>query len=227
MGERPTVFVVDDDDSVRRGLERLLQTKGYRTVSFASAEEFLREKVDHQVACLVLDVNLPGLNGLELQNWLSQRGILLPIIFITGHGDVPMAVRAVKSGAASFLVKPFSEKALVTEIEEALAICRRKFQEHSETASIQRYYGTLTAREREILAFVVSGKLNKQTASDLGIVENTVKVHRRRVMRKMHAESVAELVVMAQKLQLLPDHQLHGQAVQLFSPSVAQIRLGS
>jgi FixJ family two-component response regulator len=225
MGDRPTVFVVDDDDSVRRGLERLLQAKGYRAVCFASAEEFLREKLDQQVACLVLDVNLPGLNGLELQNWLSQQGILLPIIFITGHGDIPMAVRAVKSGATSFLIKPFSEKALVTEIDDALAICRRKFQEHSEAAGIQRYYDTLTAREREILSFVVSGKLNKQTASDLGIVENTVKVHRRRVMRKMHAESVAELVVMAQKLQLLPDHQLHGPVVrELFSSSIAQIR---
>ena len=208
IGERPAVFVVDDDHSVRRGLERLLKLRGYRVESFASAEEFLLEKITAPVACLVLDVNLPGLNGLDLQNFLAQQGILLPIVFITGHGDIPTAVRAVKSGAISYLTKPFGEMELVAEIENAFAVCRNEFQQRSEIANIQQRYATLTERESEILSFVVSGKLNKQTAYELGIVENTVKVHRRRVMRKMHAESVAELVVMTQKLNLPPQpHQ--------------------
>lgn len=202
MGDRPTVYVVDDDHSVRKGLDRLLRLKGYRVESFASAEEFLKEEITAQVACLVLDVNLPGLNGLDVQMLLMQQGLLLPIVFITGHGDIPMAVRAVKSGAISFLTKPFGEAELVAEIENAFSLCRNQFQERSEVANIQQRYSTLTERESEILSFVVSGKLNKQTAFELGIVENTVKVHRRRVMKKMHAESVAELVVMTQKLHL-------------------------
>ena len=201
--DRPTVFVVDDDNSVRKGLDRLLKLRGYRVESFASAEEFLQEDIHAPVACLVLDMNLPGLNGLDVQNFLMQRGNMLPIVFITGHGDIPTAVRAIKSGAISFLTKPFGEAELVTEIENAFAICRNEFQQRSEVADIQHRYATLTERESEILSFVVSGKLNKQTAYELGIVENTVKVHRRRVMRKMHAESVAELVVMTQKLNLV------------------------
>lgn len=207
IGDRPTVFVVDDDHSVRKGLERLLRLRGYQVQSFASAEEFLREKMNPQVACLVLDINLPGLNGLDVQNFLLQQGILLPIVFITGHGDIPTAVRAVKSGAVSFLTKPVGEAELVCEIENAFDLCRNQLQQRSEIANIQQRYSTLTERETEILSFVVSGKLNKQTASELGIVENTVKVHRRRVMRKMRAESVAELVVMTQKLNL-PAHRL-------------------
>lgn len=210
MGDRPTVFVVDDDHSVRKGLDRLLRLKGYRVDSFASAEEFLQEDITAPVACLVLDVNLPGLNGLDVQRLLMQQGQLLPIVFITGHGDIPMAVQAVKSGAISFLTKPFGETELVAEIENAFALCRNQFQQRSEIADIQQRYATLTERESEILSFVVSGKLNKQTAFELGIVENTVKVHRRRVMKKMHAESVAELVVMTQKLHLpQPAHRLH------------------
>ncbi len=202
IGDRPTVFVVDDDHSVRKGLDRLLKLKGYRVESFASAEEFLQEQMSAKIACLVLDINLPGLNGLDVQNYLLKQGILLPIIFITGHGDIPTAVRAVKSGAIGFLTKPFGETELVTEIENAFALCRNEFQQRSEIADIQHRYSTLTERESEILSFVVTGRLNKQTAYELGIVENTVKVHRRRVMRKMHAESVAELVVMSQKLNL-------------------------
>lgn len=202
IGDKPTVFVVDDDRSVRKGLERLLRLKGYQVESFASAEEFLQEEINAQIACLVLDINLPGLNGLDVQNFLLKQGILLPIVFITGHGDIPTAVRAVKSGAVSFLTKPFGEAELISEIENAFTLCRNELQQRSEIAHIQQRYATLTERESEILSFVVSGKLNKQTASELGIVENTVKVHRRRVMRKMHAESVAELVVMTQKLNL-------------------------
>ena len=206
MGDRPTVFVVDDDQSVRKGLGRLLQMRGYRVASFASAEEFLEEKLDPRIACLILDISLPGLNGFELQNRLSQRRIFLPIVFVTGHGDIPMAVRAIRSGAISFLTKPFSERELVVEVEKALTAYGRESQERSEVAAIQQCYSTLTARESEVLSFVISGKLNKQTAAELGIVENTVKVHRRRVMKKMHAESVPELVVMAQKINLLQMH---------------------
>ena len=206
MGDRPTVFVVDDDQSVRKGLGRLLQLRGYRVASFASAEEFLEEKLDLRTACLILDVALPGLNGFELQNRLSQLRIFLPIVFVTGHGDIPMAVQAIKSGAISFLTKPFRERDLVVEVEKALTAYGRESQERSEIAAIQQRYTTLTARESEVLSFVISGKLNKQTAGELGIVENTVKVHRRRVMKKMHAESVPELVIMAQKLNLLPSH---------------------
>jgi FixJ family two-component response regulator len=208
MIERPTVFVVDDDDSVRRGLERLLKLRGYRVESFASAEDFLRQKIDYKVVCLVLDVTLPGINGLDVQNFLLRQGILVPIIFITGRADIPTAVRAVKSGAVNFLTKPFGEAELVIEIENAFAICRREMEERSEVTAIRHRYATLTERESEILSFVVSGRLNKQTASELGIVENTVKVHRRRVMRKMHAESLAELVMMTQKLNLSPQTQL-------------------
>jgi len=210
IGERPTVFVVDDDHSVRKGLDRLLKLKGYRVESFASAEEFLQEQMSAKIACLVLDINLPGLNGLDVQNYLLKQGILLPIIFITGHGDIPTAVRAVKSGAIGFLTKPFGEIELVAEIENAFALCRNELQQRTEIADIQHRYSTLTERETEILSFVITGKLNKQTAYELGIVENTVKVHRRRVMRKMHAESVAELVVMSQKLNL-PSQQTRVQ----------------
>jgi FixJ family two-component response regulator len=201
-GERPIVFVVDDDRSVRIGLDRLLKFNGYRVDSFASAEEFLQVKSIPPVACLVLDVNLPGLNGMDVQVLLSRQGSLLPIIFITGHGDIPTAVHAVKSGAVSFLTKPFRESELLTEIESSFTLCRNEFQQRSEIADIHRRYATLTKRETEIFSFVVTGRLNKQTASELGIVENTVKVHRRRVMRKMHAESVAGLVLMSEKLKL-------------------------
>lgn len=202
-GDRPTVFVVDDDRSVRTGLDRLLKVNGYRVESFASAEEFLQVKSDPLIACLILDVNLPGLNGMDVQLLLSQRRSMLPIVFITGHGDIPTAVHAVKSGAISFLTKPFRESELLNEIENAFALCRNEFQHRSEIADIHQRYASLTKREAEIFSFVVSGKLNKQTASELGIVENTVKVHRRRVMRKMHAESVAGLVLMSEKLKTM------------------------
>jgi FixJ family two-component response regulator len=200
--DRPIVFVVDDDDSVRKALDRLLRIKGYRVATFASAEEFLGEPLEMAVGCLVLDLQLPGLDGLELQKSLFERGVSLPIVFVTGHGTIPTAIRAVKSGAMGFLTKPFSETELIVEIENALAVCRNQFAERAELERIRQCFGTLTKRESQILSFVVTGKLNKQTAAELGIVTNTVKVHRRRVMRKMHAESLADLVVMAQKIGL-------------------------
>ena len=210
--DRPTVFVVDDDDSLRKALDRLLRIKGYRVVTFASAEEFLGESLEMQIGCLVLDLQLPGLDGLELQKVLLQRGVSLPIVFVTGHGTIPKAIRAVKSGAMGFLTKPFSEKELILEIENALATSRQEFAERLEIERIRKRFGTLTRRESEILSFVVSGKLNKQTAAELGIVINTVKVHRRRVMRKMQAESLADLVLMSQKLGLADELRAHSAA---------------
>jgi FixJ family two-component response regulator len=202
MGDRPTVFLVDDDDSLRRAIERLLYGKGYHVVTFSSAEEFLKEPLEDQIACLLLDLQLPGLNGLELQNSLLRRDIFMPIVFISGHGTIPAAIQAVKSGAVGFLTKPFTENELLTETENALGVSRTQFSKHNEIASLRQRFDSLTRRESEIFGFVVSGRLNKQTASELGIVTNTVKVHRRRVMRKMHAESLADLVVMAQKLRI-------------------------
>jgi len=202
MRELPTVYVVEDDASLRRALERLLDAKGYSVSTFASAEAFLNERLSALIACLVLDLQLPGLSGLDLQNALLRRNILLPIIFISGHGTIPSAIRAVKLGAVGFLTKPFSQDQLVVEIDNALAVSRSETARRSELASLRQRFERLTKRESEIFQFVTSGKLNKQTASDLGIVINTVKVHRRRVMKKMQAESLADLVVMAQKLHL-------------------------
>ena len=200
LDDRPMVFVVDDDDSIRKALERLLCAKGYRVAAFSSAEAFRKEPLVPQIACLVLDLQLPGLSGLELQDSLLRQNIFLPIVFISGHGTIPTAVRAVKAGASGFLTKPFTDDQLIAEIETALATCRVESTNRSEIETVRQRLGTLTRRESEVFASVVTGKLNKQTASDLGIDINTVKVHRRRVMRKMQAQSLADLVIMAQKL---------------------------
>jgi FixJ family two-component response regulator len=200
IGDRTTIFVVEDDDSVRTALERLLCSKGYHVVTFCSAEAFLNERFDSRVACLLLDLQLPGLSGLELQTSLMRRDVFVPIVFISGHGTIPTARQAVKSGAVGFLTKPFTQDELLPEIENAVAVSRSRLTELSEISTLRRRFESLTRRESEIFNFVVSGRLNKQTASELGIVTNTVKVHRRRVMRKMRAESLAQLVMMAQKL---------------------------
>lgn len=196
-----TVFLIDDDPSVRRALTRLIRSAGYRVTAFASAREFLETPPDDDgPACLVLDVRLPGLSGLELQQALQRDHAAMPIIFITGHGDVPMSVKAMKAGAVDFLQKPVKDKVLLQAIEQALVRAARERTEREELDLIRRRYDNLTPREREVLALVITGMLNKQIAFELGTVEKTIKVHRARVMDKMGASSVAELVRIAEKV---------------------------
>lgn len=195
------VLLVDDDESVRRGLTRLLKASGYQVQSFASAREFLDAKPQADApACLVLDIRMPGLSGLDLQSELQAANAILPIIFITGHGDIPMSVKAMKAGAVDFLPKPVREETLLPAIEQALARASREQTEVAEVEDIRRRLYTLTPRERQVLERVVTGMLNKQIAYDLGTVEKTIKVHRARVMTKMEVDSLAELVRLAERL---------------------------
>ena len=193
------VFVVDDDVSVRESLELLIKTAGWKPETFVSAPEFLSRPRATVPSCLVLDVTLPGLNGLELQQQLTQR-TEMPIIFITGYGDVPMSVRAMKAGATEFLTKPFKEEVLLDAIRHAIDRSRDALREESEMHVLRTRYASLTPREREVMALVVSGLLNKQVGGELGISEITVKAHRGQLMRKMQADSLAGLVTMAAKL---------------------------
>ncbi len=194
----PTLFIVDDDPEICRALGRLLRGAGYRTRAFATATEFLVGHQPEQAGCLILDVGLPGLNGLELQRLLADTGCLRPIIFMSGYGDVPNTVRAMKAGAVNFLVKPVDQQDLLAAVEEALAIdASNRAQWSARNEAVERV-ASLTPRERQVLHKVVAGRLNKQIAAELGIVEKTIKVHRARVMRKMRAGSVAELVHIAQ-----------------------------
>jgi RNA polymerase sigma factor (sigma-70 family) len=196
----PIVFVVDDDASVRRAIKRLVGSIGLQVEVFGSAHEFLSSKRPEAPSCLVLDIRLPGISGLDFQRRLADANIRIPIIFITAHGDIPMTVRAMKAGAVEFLTKPFRDQDLLDAIHVALERDRTKRQEESETTILRKRLESLTPREREVLPLVVSGLLNKQIAGEIGTSENTVKVHRSQLMRKMGAGSLAELVRLAEKI---------------------------
>jgi FixJ family two-component response regulator len=199
----PTIFVVDDDVSVRESLELLIKSAGWRSEAFASAQEFLAHTRVTLPCCLVLDVSLPGLTGLELQQHLIERTDM-PIIFITGHGDIPTSVRAMKAGAVEFLTKPFDDEVLIHAIRGALERSRAAIREVAQTRVLRDCYASLTPRERDVMALVVAGLLNKQVGGELGISEITVKAHRGQVMRKMNADSLPDLVTMAARLGLQP-----------------------
>jgi RNA polymerase sigma factor (sigma-70 family) len=200
MTGAPVVFVIDDDPSVRTSLKFLISTVGLQVESFDSAEAFLRGKLSDGPSCLVLDVRLRGMSGLDFQRELAARNIRTPIVFITGHGDIPMSVRAMKAGAVEFLTKPFRDQDLLDAIRIALERDRARRDQEKDATELQQRFASLTPREREVVSMVVSGMLNKQIAGQLGTAENTVKVHRSRAMEKMHAQSLADLVRMVEKL---------------------------
>jgi FixJ family two-component response regulator len=202
----PTVFVVDDDPSVRRTTERLIRSMGFKVQTFASAKEFLNYPRPEGPACLVLDVRMPGVSGLDLQRELSQSGNQLPIIFMTAHGDIPMTVRAMKAGAVEFLTKPFKQRSLLDAIRVSVERDCAAHKTRVETEDLRKRYEQLTPREREVMTLVAAGRLNKQAAGELDTTERTIKFHRAHIMQKMGAESLADLVRMAEKLGVSSQH---------------------
>ena len=208
MSNVPVVFVIDDDPYVRSSLELLIGTVGLNVESFASTEQFLEKELPDAPSCLVHDVRLHGLSGLDFQRVLTARNIRIPIIFITGYGDIPMSVRAMKSGAVEFLTKPFRDQDLLDAVRIAMERDRARRERDTEISQIQECYGSLSSREQEVIRLVVAGKLNKQIADDLGTAENTVKVHRSRAMEKMNAHSLADLVRMIEKMKSASESNL-------------------
>ena len=212
LKERPTpepvVFVIDDDASVRDSLKNLLESVGLHAELFDSAHAFMNINPPDAPSCLILDVRLPGLTGLEFQNELLKLGVSLPIIFITGHGDIPMSVRAMKAGAVEFLTKPLNDDVLLSTIQQCIEHSRAVLREQAEMNVLRHRYQSLTPREREVMALVVTGLLNKQVGAELGISEITVKAHRGQLMRKMQADSLAGLVTMSARLKLRTEEQI-------------------
>jgi FixJ family two-component response regulator len=206
VGITPVVYIVDDDISVREALQALIADAGWRPAVFASAWEFLQYPWQVLPSCLILDMALPDLNGLELQRRLASDRADIPIIFITGHGDIPMTVKAMKAGAVEFLTKPFGTEALLSAIQAAIERSRISLHQHADLQALRERHGSLSRREREVMALVVRGQLNKQVGGQLGISEITVKAHRGRVMRKMQARSLADLVNMASRLHMTLDY---------------------
>jgi len=200
MTEEAIVFVIDDDPAICRASARLIQSVGLTVQTFGSAQEFLSSPRPNAPACLVLDVRLPGLSGLDLQRALAEAQVHVPIIFITGHGDIPMSVQAMKAGAVEFLTKPFRDQVLLDAIQDALARAREARQQRADIDHLRQRYASLTPREREVMHLVVTGLLNKQIAAELGTAEQTIKLHRRQVMQKMQVVSLADLVRMVEKL---------------------------
>jgi RNA polymerase sigma factor (sigma-70 family) len=228
MESEPVVFIVDDDASVRKGLERLVRSVGLRGKTFASAPEFLQCAASDSPSCLVLDVRMPGVSGLALQETLAAAGHRIPIIFITGHGDITMSVRAMKAGAVDFLPKPFNDQDLLEAIQEAIARDRQAREVRAALQAIQQRADLLTPRERDVLGLVVAGLLNKQIAAELGMSEKTVKAHRAQVMQKMQVSSVARLVLLAEKVGLTAPQSLSPwPKVQYSAPSPINSRSDS